>query len=136
MMQKSADSGLPIAQLRLGMILVAREKRMTPEAQRYIATAREQIERFSRQGSAWARATLGEIYEKGIGVPKDPVKAIGLYRMAASHSQVTAMTRLGIAYLEGIGTEKNPTEGKQWLEKAAKMGSDAAEKKLKEIAGG
>jgi TPR repeat protein len=136
LMQKSADSGLPIAQLRLGMILASREKRMTPEAHRYITSAREQMERFSRQGSAWARAVLGEIYEKGIGIPKDQAKAIDLYRMAASHSNVTAMTRLGIVYLDGIGTEKNLSEARQWLEKAAKMGSDAAEKKLKEIGGG
>lgn len=135
LMQKSADSGLPIAQLRLGMILVSREKRMSPEAQRYITSAREQMERFSRQGSSWARAALGEIYEKGVGIPKDQAKAIDLYRMAASHSNVTAITRLGIIYLDGIGTEKNPSEGRQWLEKAAKMGSDTAEKKLKEIGG-
>jgi len=136
LMQKSADSGLPIAQLRLGMILATREKRMTQEAHRYISSAREQIERSANQGSAWARAALGEIYERGVGVSKDPAKAFDLYRMAASHSNVTAMTRLGVAYLDGIGTEKNPTEGKQWLEKAAKMGSEAAEKKLREVSGG
>ncbi|MBW8467146.1 MAG: SEL1-like repeat protein [Thiobacillus sp.] len=55
--------------------------------------------------------------------------------MAANHSNVTAMTRLGIAYFDGIGIEKNSTEGKQWLEKAAMMGSVAAEKKLKEVSG-
>lgn len=136
LMQKSADSGLPIAQLRLGMILATREKRMTPEAQRYVSSARDQIERFANQGSAWARAALGEIYERGVGVSKDPTRAFDLYRMAASHSNVTAMTRLGVAYLDGIGTDKNPTEGKQWLEKAAKMGSEAAEKKLREVSGG
>ena len=135
-MQKAADNGLPIAQLRLGMILTTREKRMTPEANRYITNAREQLERFANQGSAWASATLAEIYERGVGVPKDPAKALDLYRMAASHSNVTAMTRLGIAYLDGIGTDKNPTEGRQWLEKASKMGSETAEKKLRESSGG
>lgn len=137
LMQKSADSGaLPIAQLRLGMILVGKEKRMTPEAQRYIASARENLERFSRQSSSWARAALAEVYEKGIGIPKDPGKAFDLYQMAASHSNVTAMTRLGVAYVDGVGTEKNISEGRQWLERAAKMGSGTAMKKLKEIEGG
>jgi TPR repeat protein len=136
LMQKSADSGLPIAQLRLGMMLAMREKRMTPEAYRYVSNAREEMERFAKQGSSWARTALGEIYERGVGVPKDPTKAFDLYRMAASHGNVTAMTRLGVAYLDGIGTEKNQTEGKQWLEKAAKMGSEAAEKRLKEVSGG
>ncbi len=136
LMRISADGGYPPATLRLGQMLASREKKMTPEAHRYVSSAREQIERFAIQGSAWARALLGEIYERGVGVPKDPVKAFDLYRMAASHSHVTAMTRLGVAYIDGNGTDKNPTEGRQWLEKAAKMGSEAAEKKLKEISGG
>jgi TPR repeat protein len=38
-----------------------------------------------------------------------------------------------MAYLNGVGTEKNLAEGKLWLEKAAKMGSDTAIKKLAEI---
>jgi len=137
LMQKSADSGAyPIAQLRLGMILVEREKRMTPEAQRYIAMARENLERFARQGSSRARVALAETYEKEIGVTKDPAKAFDLYQMAASHSNVTAMTRLGVAYVDGVGTGKNASEGRQWLERAAKMGSETAMKKLKEIEGG
>lgn len=135
LMQKSADNGLPLAQLRLGMILASREKRVTPEAHRYVTSAREQIERFANQGSAPARTALGEIYENGIGVTKNPGKAFNLYLMAANHSNVTAMTRLGIAYFDGVGIEKNSTEGKQWLEKAAMMGSVAAEKKLKEVSG-
>ena len=132
LLQKPADSRLPPAQLGLGMILAARENRLN----RYIVDARVQLERFSRQGSASARAILGEIYEKGIGVPKDQAKALDLYRMAASHNHPTGMARLGIAYLDGIGTDKIPSEGKQWLEKAAKMGSETAEKKLKESGGG
>ncbi|MCP9759295.1 hypothetical protein EGI20_08235 [Aquitalea sp. S1-19] len=136
LMRKSADSGYPIALLRLGMMLAAREKRMTPEAQRYIANAREQIEQLSRQGSVEAMAALGEIFEKGIGAPKNHNKAFDLYLTAANHSHIKAMTRLGIAYLDGMGTDINPSKGRQWLEKAAKLGSDAAEKKLKEIGDG
>lgn len=137
LMQKAADSGsLPSAQLRLGMILVEREKRVTAEAQRYLSSAKEQLERFSQLGSARARSMLGEIYEKGIGTGKDPAKAVELYRAAANHGNSTGMSRLGIAYLNGVGTEKNPAEGKLWLEKAAKMGSDMAIKKLAEISSG
>ena len=136
LMQKAADSGaLPAAQLRLGMILVEREKRVTTEAQRYFASAREQLERFSQMGSARARTMLGEMYERGIGVEKNPSKAVDLYRAAASHGNSNGMTRLGIAYLNGVGTEKNPAEGKMWLERAAMTGSDSAAKKLAELSG-
>lgn len=137
LMQKAADIGaLPSAQLRLGMILTEREKRVTPEAQRYFTSAKEQLERFSEMGSARARVMLGEMYERGIGISKDPSKAVELYRAAASHSNTTGMTRLGIAHLNGVGTEKNLAEGRLWLEKAAKMGSDTAIKKLAEISSG
>ncbi|MER2625068.1 MAG: sel1 repeat family protein [Accumulibacter sp.] len=136
LMQKVADSGaLPSAQFRLGMILVEREKQVTPEAQRYFTSAKEELERFSQMGSARARTLLGEMYERGIGVGKNPSKAVDLYRAAVSHGNTSAMTRLGIAYLNGVGTEKNPQQGKLWLEKAAKMGSDTATKKLAEVSG-
>lgn len=137
LMQKAADSGgLPSAQLRLGMILVEREKRVTPEAQRYFASARQELERFAQMGSANARALLGEIYEKGIGVAKDASKAVELYRASANHGNINGMTRLGTAYLNGVGIDKNSTEAKVWLEKAAAAGSETATKLLKEIPGG
>lgn len=40
-------------------------------------------EKAAEQGHARARINLGFLYEKGLGVPKDPAKALDLYREAA-----------------------------------------------------
>jgi formylglycine-generating enzyme required for sulfatase activity len=132
LLQKPADSGLrPDAEFVLAAAILAREKKLTPEATRYLTSAKEKLERFSDQGSAYARTGLGVIYLYGLGVAKDPARAFELFRMAASHNHVTAIEQVGIAYLDGIGAVKNEIEGRKWLERASTMGSDTADKRLK-----
>jgi TPR repeat protein len=69
-----------------------------------------------------AQYNLAVLYHQGLGVPKDVVKAIELYRVAASNSHPEAQYNLAIAYVEGVGVEYNPQIASVYFEQAASGG--------------
>lgn len=136
LIRKLADSGAyPPAQVLMGQLIVQREKRLTSEASDYLALALPKLERLAGQDSAEARFILANCYRFGLGVTKDPVKTLNLYRKAAEHNYVPAVAQAGIALAEGIGTEKNVPEARKLLERASAMGSDEADKALASLWG-
>ena len=62
---------------------------------------------------------LGVFYEKGIGVAKDPAKAISLYQQAEERNYAQAFYELARCYREGIAVEADPAKALSFLEKAA-----------------
>lgn len=73
-----------------------------------------------------AMTLLGELYNQGLGVPVNPVKAAEWYRLAAARGDAKALSSLGLMALEGRGMDKNPAQGRAWLEEAAAKGNPVA----------
>ena len=69
---------------------------------------------------------IGYLYEAGIGVPRDPVRAFHWYQLAAAGGLVSAKANLGIAYLFGDGVEKNQQAAFTLFHEAAQKGSGLA----------
>ena len=61
----------------------------------------------SDQGHAQARSNLGEMYEKGEGVPQSYISAITLYRQAAEQGNSSAQYNLGSMHYSGKGVSKD-----------------------------
>jgi TPR repeat protein len=62
---------------------------------------------------------LGHMTELGLGRPRDPVKAVELYKRAAAGDVAAAMLRLGEIYLVGNLVPPDYAQAKSYLERAA-----------------
>lgn len=58
-------------------------------------------------GDADAQTTVGEIYERGLGVPPDHAKAVEWYQKAAAQHYSRALFNLGTLYEQGLGVEQD-----------------------------
>jgi TPR repeat protein len=72
---------------------------------------------------------LGYCYRDGLGVEKDPSKAVALWEKGVTtHGSVDCMTRLGFCYQHGWGVEQDEAKALMWYRKANAGGcSDAAQ---------
>ena len=77
---------------------------------------------LAEQGDANAQALLGKMYEEGVGVKQDNVKAVKWYRRAAEQGNAEAQSMLGVGYLFGEGVQVNKSLAKEWLGKACNKG--------------
>jgi caspase domain-containing protein/Sel1 repeat-containing protein len=73
----------------------------------------------AEQGDASAQTFVGEIYEKGLGVPPDYGTAALWYRKAADQGFARAAINLGALYAQGLGVPKDPQQALDWYAKAA-----------------
>ncbi len=80
----------------------------------------------AEKGHGLAMVRIGEIFEKGMDVDRDPMRAERWYRKAAALGNTQAMVRLAVLYGRGIGVRRNPVEALAWLNRAAKAGDGAA----------
>jgi len=77
----------------------------------------------AEQGDATAQFKLGELYFRGLGVPKDEVEAVNWYRKAADQGHAIAQNYLGSMYRLGLGVAKDEAEAVKWYRKAAEQGN-------------
>jgi hypothetical protein len=70
-------------------------------------------------GSLDAQVYVGEIYEKGLGLPPDYEAAASWYRRAAEQGDSRAQINLGNLYERGLGVEPDPLEALKWYRKAS-----------------
>jgi uncharacterized protein len=73
----------------------------------------------AEKGNSTAAYKLGEAYEEGIGLPKDPVQALDWYRRAASQGDKYADLRIGYFYQKGIVVPRDPVAAVDWYRKSA-----------------
>lgn len=73
-------------------------------------------------------------YERGTGVPKDPVQAALWYREAANQGHALAQLNLGVCYENGTGVSKDWTSAAEWYRKAADQGNENAKTALRKMA--
>jgi hypothetical protein len=73
-------------------------------------------------GDPAAQTNVGEIFEKGLGVPPDYVAAAVWYRRGAERGSSRAAINLGQLYEQGHGVPKDPVQALGWYRKAAGLG--------------
>jgi len=72
------------------------------------ATALRTWQEAADRGDPAAQTYVGEIYEKGLGIPPDPARAMVWYQKAADQGYPRALTNLAYLYEKGLGVERNP----------------------------
>ena len=70
-------------------------------------------------GDPEAQTTLGEIFERGMGVPADYEAAASWYRRAADKDYSRAAINLGTLYEKGLGVTQDSTQALSWYRRAA-----------------
>ncbi len=73
---------------------------------------------------------LARMYDNGLGVKKNPVKAKKLYLFSAEKGHADSQHNVGIMYLLGEGVKKNPKEALKWLLLAGEQGQRMAQRDL------
>ncbi|OGK81310.1 MAG: hypothetical protein A2X52_05765, partial [Candidatus Rokubacteria bacterium GWC2_70_16] len=74
---------------------------------------------LAKEGDASAQTYVGEIFEKGLGVPADHAAAAEWYRRAADTGYPRAAINLGHLYERGLGVPRDPTQALTWYRRAA-----------------
>lgn len=74
------------------------------------------------QGNPSAQNRIGEMYEFGYGVDRNPANAYDYYRRAAEQGYVGAQHNLARSYNFGTGIEQDFAEAEKWYRVAAKKG--------------
>jgi hypothetical protein len=74
---------------------------------------------LAEQGDASAQTNVGEIFEKGLGVPPDYAAAAEWYRRAADSGYSRAAISLGNLYENGLGVPKDSARALNWYRRAA-----------------
>jgi TPR repeat protein len=88
----------------------------------------------ARAGDMIAQTYVGEIYEKGLGLPgPDYAEAASWYRKAAVQGHGPAQIALGALYEQGQGVSQDKAEALNWYRKASGLTDDPLifESKLK-----
>ena len=130
--RQAADQGNAKAQYRMASILflgVTGESRQ-PEALQLFRKSAEGLEKLAKEGDVDARAKLGILCARGIGVEKDAERAAKLFTQAAEAGVVKAQVDLAGAYLLGNGVGRNATTAGEWFAKAAEAGHGQAQVQL------
>jgi hypothetical protein len=92
------------------------------------ASALQSLLPDARAGDALAQTYVGEIYEKGLGLPApDPAEAAVWYRKAAAQGNVAAQVALGSLYERGFGVSADKSEALNWYRKASGIADDPLE---------
>jgi TPR repeat protein len=109
-----ADPANPTRMFQLGRALTLANKQL--EAIKYYLDAAD-------RRHAGAMNDLGEVFEYGVGVPKNLSTAIVWYERAAELGHTWAMTHLGHLSENGIGIPQDLATARWWYEKAATLGN-------------
>lgn len=84
-------------------------------------------------GNPEAQFDLGQLYQYGIGVGKNPEQAVTYFQLAAEQQDVRAEYNLGLLYLEGQTTPVDYQKGIDWMTDAAFKGNPYAQYVLANI---
>jgi TPR repeat protein len=97
---------------------------MTRRGHREGSEADELLMRAAELGSRGAQRDLGALYATGDWAgPKDSVRAVYWYRLAAERGHDDAQYNVGFMYLLGEGAEGDLNEGLLWIHRAAMQGN-------------
>jgi TPR repeat protein len=80
--------------------------------------------------SSEAQFFVAKMYEQGLGVVKNPRRAIRNYSSAAEHGSIDAMNALGTLFSSGVVFGKNYKEAFSWFHQAAMAGDAEAQGRI------
>ena len=86
------------------------------------------LRKAAEQDSHGAQFNLGEMYENGLGVPQNYVKAAKWYSKGAELGHAKAQFNLGAMYDKGQGVSQNLIYAHMWYNLAATSGHSDARK--------
>lgn len=109
--------------------LYAREE--TPES---LSQASNLYRAAAEAGDFAAQNNLGELFETGRGVSREPAQALGWYRKSAESGFAPAQFNLARLLAFGIGTERDSAAARVWATRAQGQGIAQAAELLKLIA--
>ena len=109
--------------------LYAREG--TPES---LSQASKLYRAAAEAGDFAAQNNLGELFETGRGVSREPAQALGWYRKSAENGFAPAQFNLARLLAFGIGTERDAVAAQEWAARAQGQGIAQAAELLKLIA--
>lgn len=118
-----ARSGDLMAEVYLGALFLSGS---APDYAQAIVWTRKAAER----GNAAAQHNLGFIYERGVGVRRDPSTAINWYRRSAKQGHARAQWRLAALFRAGDGAPRDFDLAASWMRKAAEQGEPQAQEEL------
>jgi TPR repeat protein len=90
----------------------------------------ESYKRAYELGNTRALYALGAMYDGGIGVDKDPVRARFYYEIAAEMKFAPAIVSLGLQHERGVGVPADPAKALSFYRHAADLGDARAINKL------
>ena len=76
----------------------------------------------AEQGNVEAQLLMGDCYDRGKGVAKNPAEALKWFRKAADQGNPSGQYGVGLSYGNGYGVRKNAEESVKWFRKAAEQG--------------
>ncbi len=97
--------------------------RLNPADTRYnLSEAVSYMQRAADAGMPDAQFELAKLYEQGLGVDPDPVRALELYQAAAAQDFSDAINDLGfLHYNGGLGLTADPAKGLEFFGRAADL---------------
>lgn len=78
----------------------------------------------AKQGDAEAQTYVGEIFEKGLGLPVDYKTAFSWYSKAAQQGYSRAQINLGYLYEKGLSVNKDMLQALNWYRRASGVEGD------------
>jgi uncharacterized protein len=123
--REAGDGGVPEADVRVAGLLLAKGANPTPEA---YAEARKRCEDAANLHNAQGTYCMALIYQRGLGVSKDPVEAAKWLSRAADLGHPKAVLQLGEAYWKGDGVKPDLATAYMWIWMAYRSKVPGAEK--------
>jgi uncharacterized protein len=119
--ERSAAAGCPEG--CLGYVLSLAPRTADEEGRRVVV---DNLRRAAAAELPTAIYLLAVLTEAGVGTPRDPAIAAGLYHHAAERGQRAAQLRWGLALIDGWEVEQDLVLGEAWLRRAALGGETEA----------
>jgi len=94
-------------------------------------TAKKWYEKGAKLGDAGCCYQLGDMYNRGQGMPADKEKACTYFRRGAEKGHVNSQSSLGMRYRKGEGVPQSNVQARYWWEKAAVQGDACAAQNLR-----
>ena len=90
----------------------------------------DQVFAMAEEGDSTAQTALGLLYERGIGVARDPALALVWYSRAAAQGDALAEFHIGSLYERGVGVARDYTEAAKWYQRASDKNNESAQAAL------
>jgi TPR repeat protein len=116
-LRAEAAKGKPAAEYEVGVRLVE-GKSVPVDTEQGLRW----LKRAAKSGIIPAHLWIGSLYEKGLGIEKNPMLARTHYMAAAEKGNAKAMHNLAVLYAEGIDGRRDYKTAARWFQRAAERG--------------